>query len=136
MNESFAIQGYSVANQMFCVIDGENIYQTDYSGARRLIGKTSAAYTELEQTTTEYYNKLVELGVIVPPKDPQEMMNEMQQTMLSMTNIIKNLSDQVEELKKHGTGCKCNPGSGEPDVSQRESVGRDAAGAERDTGNA
>ena len=47
-----------------CVVDGTDIYQTDYAGNRQLIGKTLSAYSELEQTTTEYYNKLVELGVI------------------------------------------------------------------------
>ena len=37
---------------------------------RQLIGKTLSAYSELEQTITEYYNKLVELGVIIPPSIP------------------------------------------------------------------
>ena len=77
MNEAFAIQGYSTTNQLLCVVDGADIYQADYLGNRKLIGKTLAAFSELEATTTEYYNKLVELGVIIPPQEPEEMMAQM-----------------------------------------------------------
>ena len=67
--DQFAIAGYSGGNCMMCVIDNGDIFQTDYFGNRQqLIGKTSSAYAELEATTQEYYDKLVELGVITPPK--------------------------------------------------------------------
>lgn len=135
MNESFAIQGFSASNQMLCMIEGSDIYQTDYMGNRKLLGKTSAAYAELEQTTAEYYDKLVELGVIVPPVEPEQMMAQMQQSMLQMSQIIKGLSDEVKELKKNGSEhhCKCS----EQDVSKRKptgSGGKSTAGAERDAG--
>lgn len=135
MNESFAIQGFSASNQMLCMIEGSDIYQTDYMGNRKLLGKTSAAYAELEQTTAEYYDKLVELGVIVPPVEPEQMMAQMQQSMLQMSQIIKGLSDEVKELKKNGSEhhCKC----GDKDVPQRKpsgSGGKSTAGAERDAG--
>lgn len=135
MNESFSIQGFSASNQMLCMIDGSDIYQTDYMGNKRQLGKTSAAYAELEQTTAEYYDKLVELGVIVPPVEPEQMMAQMQQSMLQMSQIIKGLSDEVKELKKNGSEhhCKC----GDKDVPQRKpsgSGGKSAAGAERDAG--
>lgn len=103
MNESFAFHGYSMNNQMFCMVQGDDIYQIDYStGSQKIIGKTTSAYNELEQTTTEYYNKLVELGVIVPPKDPNQTMAEMQETMNSMASLIKSLSEEVKELKRNG----------------------------------
>lgn len=105
MNESFVMQGYSTSNQLLCVIENDGIYQYDFTGTKKLIGKTVQAYTELEQTTTEYYNKLVELGVIVPPKSPEDMIREMQQTMLSMSGIIQSLSEEVKELKKNGSEC-------------------------------
>ena len=135
MNESFAIQGFSASNQMLCMIEGSDIYQTDYMGNKRLLGKTSAAYAELEQTTAEYYDKLVELGVIVPPVEPEQMMAQMQQSMLQMSQIIKGLSDEVKELKKNGSEhhCKC----GDKDVPQRKPTGgseKSTAGAERDSG--
>lgn len=122
MNEAFSIQGYSASGQIFCVVDGPDIYQTDYTGAKRLIGKTEVAYSELEQTTIEYYNKLVELGVIVPPMEPEQMMSQMQQSMLQMAEVVKSLSDEIKELKANGSEhhCKC----GEPDVSGRKPAGR------------
>ena len=108
MGEAFAIQGYSGTNMLMCYIDGENIVQQDYIGNRQIIGKTAAAYSELEQTTQEYYNKLVELGVIVPPKSPEETMEEMRRTMDQMTDIIAALAAEVREMK--GNGCNNNHG--------------------------
>lgn len=119
MAEQFAFSGFSASNICTCVIDGADIYQTDYMGNRQLIGKTAAAYNELEQTTTQYYDKLVELGVIVPPKSQEELMGEMQKTMADMTGIIAALSAEVKELKEHGAKqCTCSCGE---NVSERKS---------------
>lgn len=114
MGETFAIQGYSATNMMMCFVDGENIIQQDYIGNRQVVGKTQEAYNELEQTTQEYYNKLVELGVIVPPKTPEDTMAEMQKAMDRMTNIIAALAAEVKEIK--GNGYKCSTGDGVEDV--------------------
>jgi hypothetical protein len=76
-------------------------------GNKKLIGKTCAAYGELEETTTEYYNKLVELGVITPQKPPEQLMAEMQGTMLEMSKIIAGLSAEVKELKNGSAKCDC-----------------------------
>lgn len=121
MNEAFAIQGYSTTNQLLCVVDGADIYQADYLGNRKLIGKTLAAYSELEATTTEYYNKLVELGVIIPPKEPEEMMAQnsriyeqgLQETIFDLklenqslkSNIF--VKDQTDALAKQYAECCC-----------------------------
>lgn len=134
MGETFAIQGYSGTNMMMCFIEGENIVQQDYLGNRQIVGKTTAAYSELEQTTQEYYNKLVELGVIVPPKSPEDAMAEMQRTMDQMTNIIAALAAEVKEMK--GNGCKCNSGGGVEDVSVGGYIGSDPTGTEHPAGNA
>lgn len=134
LNESFAFHGFSMNNQIMCVVNGDDILQIDYmNGQQKPIGKTSAAYSELEQTTTEYYNKLVELGVIVPPKDPQEAMAEMQKTMQDMASLIQSLSNEVKELKKHGS--ESNSGSGQPDVPQRKFERGGAKGAGGNSGN-
>ena len=101
--DQFAIAGYSGGNCMMCVIDNGDIFQTDYFGNRQqLIGKTSSAYAELETTTQQYYDKLVELGVITPPKTQEQLMSEMQSAMSDMAEVI-NLSDQVKELKENGS---------------------------------
>jgi hypothetical protein len=81
---------------IMCFVDGENIVQQDYIGNRQIVGKTAAAYAELEQTAEEYYNKLVELGVIVPPKTPEDTMAEMQKNMDQLTNIIAALAAEGE----------------------------------------
>lgn len=132
--DQFAIAGYSGRNCMMCVIDNGDIFQTDYFGNRQqLIGKTSSAYAELEATTQEYYDKLVELGVITPPKTQEELMGEMQSAMSDMAAVIKNLTDQVKELKENGPQATLS-GSGE-NVSQRRPArrgGESGAGDQRD----
>lgn len=134
MGEAFAIQGYSGTNMLMCFIEGDNIVQQDYLGNRQIIGKTTAAYNELEQTTQEYYNKLVELGVIVPPKTPEDAMAEMQRTMDQMTNIIAALAAEVKEMK--GNGCKCNSGGGVENVPVGGYIGSASTGAGDTAGNA
>lgn len=132
--DQFSFSGFSASNMFACVADGTDIYQTDYIGNRQLIGKTISSYNELEQTTTEYYNKLVELGVIVPPKSQEELMGEMQKTMADMTGIIAALSAEVKELKENGhKQCAC--GSGE-DVPRTKSKRSSADGAGSNQRNA
>ena len=132
--DQFAFSGFSASNMLACVVDGTDIYQTDYAGNRQLIGKTVAAYTELEQTTAQYYDKLVELGVIVPPKSQEELMAEMQKSMLEMSGIIAGLSNEVKELRSREPGqCACGGGA---DVSQRKSKrgGTESAGGDQRDG--
>lgn len=131
--DQFAFSGFSATNMMMCVADGADVYQTDYAGNRQLIGKTLSAYNELEQTTTEYYNKLVELGVIVPPKSQEELMAEMQKSMLEMSGIIASLSGEIKELKENGSQ-RCACGGGE-DVPKREPKRGGAKGAGGDSGD-
>lgn len=130
MAEQFAFSGFSASNICTCIVDGADIYQTDYMGNRQLIGKTVSAYNELEQTTSQYYDKLVEMGVIVPPKSQEELMGEMQKTMADMTGIIAALSAEVKELKEHGSK-QCTCGCGE-DVSERKPNRRGGKGAGSD----
>lgn len=123
--EQFAFSGFSTSNMLACV-DGTDIYQIDYIGNRQLIGKTLSAYNELEQTTTEYYNKLVELGVIVPPKSQEELMAEMQKSMLQMSDIIAGLSNELKELKNREPGqcdCGCKEDVSKPKYKRSGAVG-------------
>lgn len=127
--EQFAISSYSGGSYLMCIIDGSDIVQMDYFGNRQIIGKTSAAYSELETTTQQYYEKLVELGVITPPKTQEQMMTEMQTAMADMAEIIKGLNAQVKEMKENGyqpDSCHC-----EKDVPERKPARRGAEGTER-----
>lgn len=129
--EQFAIAGYSGSGCVMVAVDGSEIYQVDYWGNRQqLIGKTAAAYAELEATTQEYYDKLVELGVITPPKTQEQLMGEMQSAMSDMAEVIKNLTDQVKELKENGSQTDC--GSSVEDVPQRRPAKRGAEGGAGD----
>lgn len=135
MDQSFAFQGYSSSNMMMCIVDGPDIYQTDYMGSRKLIGKTKPAYDELEGTTKQYYEKLVDLGVIIPQKSPEEMMSDMQNTMLDMSRIIASLTAEVKELK--GNGHERSLEHDRQDVPKCESKrgsSKSAAGDQRDAG--
>lgn len=133
MGEHFAFSGFSASNMMACVSDSMDIYQTDYAGNRQLIGKTMSAYNELEQTTTEYYNKLVELGVIVPPKSQEELMAEMQKSMLEMSGIIASLSGEIKELKENGhKQCACGGREDVPECKSKRSGAKGSGGDPRD----
>ena len=102
MDQQFAIAGYTGSSCLMCAIDGADIWQVDYFGNRQqLIGKTAAAYTELEGTTQQYYDKLVELGIITPPKTQEQLMSEMQTAMADMSDIIKGLTAQIKEMKEN-----------------------------------
>lgn len=126
MNE-FAIAGYSGSPCLMCLIDGGDIWQTDYFGNKQqLIGKTCAAYAELEGTTQQYYDKLVELGIITPPKTQEQLMSEMQTAMADMSDIIKGLTAQIKEMKENGNGA--DPGIHREDVSRSQPAERSAAG--------
>ena len=132
--EQFAIAGYSGSGCVMVAIDGSEIYQVDYWGNRQqLIGKTAAAYAELEATTQEYYDKLVELGVITPPKTQEQLMGEMQSAMSDMAAVIKNLTDQVEEMKQHGS--QADHSSSVADVPLRRPAKRGAESGASDQRN-
>jgi hypothetical protein len=122
-----AFSGFSASNTLMCMIDGADIYQVDYVGGKRLIGKTVAAYDDLSATTQQYYDKLVELGIIIPQKAPEVMMAEMQGTMLEMSKIISGLSAELKELKEHGhQQCTCHGGEDVPGSKSKRSGGKSA----------
>lgn len=131
--DQFSFSGFSASNVLACVTDETDIYQTDYAGNRQLIGKTMSAYNELEQTAAEYYNKLVELGVIVPPKSQDELMAEMQKSMLEMSGIIASLSGEIKELKNREPGtCACSCGKDVPKHKSKRSGAKGTGSSQGD----
>ena len=97
----FNLSAYQSADTFFCYFNGDDIVQTDLTGATRIIGKKIETYSELEKTTQQYYDKLVELGVIVPPKTPEQQNKELQEQMLQMAGIMESLKKEIEELKNN-----------------------------------
>lgn len=96
---------YSNINGQFvaCVENG-NIYQfNSYTGQKVLVGVTQQTFDELQTITDGYYQKLVDLGAIVPPKTQEQIIEEQQKAMQDMFSLIKDLKAEVEELKNgHG----------------------------------
>lgn len=48
---------------------------------------------------TEYYNKLVELGIIIPPKTQEQIQQEQIQMMSEMMAQIQKIKTEMEALK-------------------------------------
>lgn len=84
---------------MTCVVENGNIIHVDYLGNKKVIGVTTETYNELEKISTEYYNKLVELGVIVPPKTPEQIQQEQMQMMAAMMEQMKQMQAEMEVLR-------------------------------------
>ncbi len=94
---------------MTCIVDGTNIIQVDFYGNRQRIGVTQSAYDELEKISNEYYNKLVELKVITPPKTSEEIQQEQTQLMADMLKEMQNMKREIEVLKNdQSTSCSTN----------------------------
>lgn len=140
MDSNFLMQSsMTTVDRIWCIIDGDIVYQTDMTGARRQIGYTTSAYNELQDTTTEYYEKLVELGVIVPEKTTEDVLKETQNTMLEMAQIMKSLQDEITQLKaEKGVGVhdefKRNSETGINNVSAASNSKSNRGSTAKDTG--
>lgn len=82
-----------------CIVDNGEIYQVDFYGQKTKIGVAVETYNELEKISTEYYNKLVELGEIKPPKTPEQIQQETMQMMSDMMTQMQKMKNELEELK-------------------------------------
>lgn len=90
-----------MGNNFFCLIENGVIYQVDTYN-KVPIGYTNEAYNELQQTTDEYYNKLVELGVIVPPKSQEQINAELQQALKDSQAVNLQMLEIIQQLKQEG----------------------------------
>lgn len=90
--------------QFLAQLEGNNIYQvngfTNFGGGSRTqVGVTLQAYNDLKQMCQQYYDKLVEVGVIQKEKTPAEIQAEQAQLMAEMLATMKALKQEVEVLK-------------------------------------
>ena len=85
----------------YCTVEDGIIYEINplYTGQKQRVGVTDSVYNELKGISEEYYNKLVELGAIVPPKTPEQIQAETMQMMSSMLAEMKSMKREMEELK-------------------------------------
>jgi len=77
----------------YCTVEDGIIYEINplYTGQKQRVGVTDNVYNELKSISEEYYNKLVELGAIVPPKTPEQIQAETMQMMSSMLAEMKSM---------------------------------------------
>lgn len=144
---------------------GENIFTAmiDESGTiweagtgrkRQVVGMDSQREQELQNQITEmqavidnYYNKLVELGAIVPPKTPEQIAQEQatQQAEINqkLLQAISSLQSEIGELRNNGNIGRSNEPSidsiGQYSENNREkptrSQGRNKPSAKNIAGN-
>lgn len=86
-------------NMNMCQIEDGIIYQVD-SYNKVPIGYTNDAYNDLAETTQQYYDKLVELGAIVPPKTQEEINKELQAELLKSQEMNARMMTMMSELEQ------------------------------------
>ena len=94
----------NMQQQFLAQTDGANIYQINGfasfgAGSRTQVGVTLQAYNDLKQMCQQYYDKLVDVGVIKKEKTPAEIQAEQAQLMAEMLTTMKALKQEVEVLK-------------------------------------
>lgn len=83
-----------------CTVENGIIYEINsIYGQKNRIGVTDAKYSELKNLADSYYDKLVELGAITPPKTPEQIQAENMQLMSEMLAQIKSMQAEMEILK-------------------------------------
>lgn len=92
------------------VISGQDILELNGEQQQTLIGHTINYCNDLESSLNEaitkaegYYNRLIELGDITPPKSPEEILKEQteQQNKINETllSTIKALNEKIERME-------------------------------------
>lgn len=92
------------------VISGQNILELGDGQQQTVIGHTTSYCNELEGALNEalskaegYYAQLVEAGLIVPPKPPEDIMREQAEQQRAINeNIlatIQKLSDKIDRME-------------------------------------
>lgn len=83
-----------------CTVEDGVIYEVNaLYGTKTRVGVTDGKYNELKELADSYYNKLVELGAIVPPKTPEQIQAETMQVMQGMLKQMQTMQHELEVLK-------------------------------------
>lgn len=80
-------------------IDGDNIVSTDFYGNKTVVGVTTKKYEETMNLLNEYYNKLVDAGIIQKEKTPEEIVKEQQDLMNNMMIQMKEMQSRLDSLQ-------------------------------------
>jgi len=86
--------------QFVALVENGVIYQLQpFTGQKAVVGVVQSEYDELQKITEDYYKKLVEAGIIIEPKTPEQIIAEQQEAMAKMLEAINNLNKKVEDLE-------------------------------------
>lgn len=87
-----------------CTVSDGIIYEVNtLYGNKTRVGVTDTKYNELKELADGYYQKLVELGAITPPKTPEQIQQETMQIMAGLMEQMKNMQAEMEALKHERT---------------------------------
>lgn len=118
---------YNQNNQNFiCFIQNGKIY--NYSGQQ--VGVTTEEYNKAIDTAKGFQQKLIDAGILVKPKTPEEINQELQETlkqtqtmMLEMSNTIVSLNEKVNKLEeKKNVQQAINPETGRTILTTRKNT--------------
>jgi DNA-binding transcriptional regulator YhcF (GntR family) len=82
------------------LVENGTIYQVNsFTGQRIQVGVVQQVFDELKGITDDYYQKLVDAGIIKEPKTNEQIIAEQQEMMAEMMKAITKLTKKVEELE-------------------------------------
>ena len=123
------------------VISGDQILELNGEQQQTLIGRTLTYCNELESALNEavskaegYYNRLVELGDIVPPKSAEELMKEQaaqqQEINATLLSTIQKLSDKIDQMEREDIH-NAEPSTNSNDGGEGGTTGHSGKGRKR-----
>lgn len=93
----------TTASGICTVCDGVIYEVNTLYGNKTRVGVTDTKYNELKELADGYYQKLVELGAITPPKTPEQIQQETMQIMSGLMEQMKSMQAEMEALKHERT---------------------------------
>lgn len=121
------MENFYTNNQNFiCFIQNGKI--CNYSGQQ--VGVTTEEYNKAIDTAKGFQQKLIDAGILVKPKTPEEINQELQETlkqtqamMLDMSNTIISLNEKVSKLEeKKDVKQTINPETGRTILTTRKNT--------------
>lgn len=90
----------NVNGQFVALVENGTIYQVNsFTGQKIQVGVVQQVFDELKSITDDYYQKLVDAGIIKEPKTNEQIIAEQQEMMAEMMKAITKLTKKVEELE-------------------------------------
>lgn len=90
----------NVNGQFVALVENGTIYQVNsFTGQKIQVGVVQQVFDELKGIADEYYQKLVDAGIIKEPKTNEQIIAEQQEMMAEMMKAITKLTKKVEELE-------------------------------------